>query len=231
MKITLNGQKGKGRKKSISNTTVDDSTALQHKKAKGQMVVPDYMHYYNTPQGFSLRVPLERNSNTNQIVLGPSGLYSTRKPSLLTEKVPSNGTKYRESVDSDIEFLLTSSSERSRVVEIPRNQHLYGQKAISGHLDNNILKSNFDGNNALENNLDNQNMKNNRDKCEGGNAELKNSYFSKIDQIFDIKNDPKERLKHEENINVSELLKTKEDALRDILYNIPHYFYALKSDI
>lgn len=222
MKLTLNGPKGKGRKKNVSNTTADDSTALQGKKARGQMAVPDYMHYYNTPQGFSFRVPLERSANPSQIVLGPPRMYSTRKPRLLAEKASNNATKYKESVDSDIEFLLTSSSERSRVVEIPRNQQVYNQKTVPTHLD--------DGNNAPGGCIDDQKAVGDHTKCEGCRAEFKNSYFSKIDQIFDTKSNPKERPKHEEEINVSELLKSKEDALRDILYNIPHYFYALKGE-
>lgn len=54
---------------------------------------------------------------------------------------------------------------------------------------------------------------------------------SNVENIKNMAYDVKEPVKHTTNIgNISEILKEKEDTLKDIIYNLPNYFYELKHE-
>lgn len=65
-------------------------------------------------------------------------------------------------------------------------------------------------------------------ECKIEQAHLKNSYCSKLDQIFDAKEN--EHIKSHEKLDVSELLKTKGDMLKETIRSMPSYFCALSDE-
>lgn len=104
------------------------------------------------------------------------------------------------SLNSDVEFFLTSSE---REPELPRSG-----KCVEIPLE--LQKTEL--------------------RVKSG-SDLKSSYCDKMNQIFDKKCGIEElNGKTMEDVDLSDLINSKDDNLKKILYKIPHYFYRLKNE-
>lgn len=218
MKITFNGPKEKMKKKN-SYSKINDS-----KKNKIQQITNDCTKYYKTPQGFSFQVPIgsygkEIPYNNNEIF---SNQYDNRKQYL---------NQYKNQ-----EFLLNKYNNNKEAIA---NQYK-NQEMIENHkaLPSKILKNSVDSEieflltssienkiNAKSNSLESITNKKPVKIDKKSNSMEKNIKLA--DQLIKIDN-----YTSKETIisNIEQILKEKEESLKDILFNIPHYFYALKNE-